>query len=94
MPEPKGDWASPWPLESADQVVQAFAGPVSMQTRSPTALIFPLERLVRELDGVEVLLDGAHAPGMVEIDLQQLRPTYYLIAFLELRRPLPSAHGR
>lgn len=44
---------------------------------SPTALVFPLERLLRELDGVEVLIDGAHAPGMVEINLQQLGPTYY-----------------
>jgi len=75
----------PFPIESADQVVQAIASRVSTKTRlvmidhitSPTALIFPLERLIRELGGVEVLVDGAHAPGMVEINLQQLKPTYY-----------------
>jgi len=75
----------PFPLESEDQVVQAITNCVSPKTRlvmtdhitSPTALVFPLERLLRELDGVEVLVDGAHAPGMVEINLQRLRPTYY-----------------
>ena len=75
----------PFPLESADQVVLAITDYVTPKTRlvmtdhitSPTALVFPLERLVRELDGVELLIDGAHAPGMFEIDLQQLRPTYY-----------------
>lgn len=75
----------PYPLESADQVVTAITSLVSRKTRlvmidhitSPTALLLPLERLLRELDGVEVLVDGAHAPGMVEINLQQLRPTYY-----------------
>jgi isopenicillin-N epimerase len=75
----------PFPLESADQIVQAITNCVTPRTRlvmidhitSPTALIFPLERLLRELGGVEVLVDGAHAPGMVEVNLQQLEPTYY-----------------
>ena len=75
----------PFPIESGDQVVAAVTACVSSKTRlvmvdhitSSTALIFPLERIVRALAGVDVLVDGAHAPGMLEVNLQRSAPTYY-----------------
>jgi isopenicillin-N epimerase len=77
----------PFPLRSADEITEAVLRAVTPQTRlamidhvtSDTALVFPIARLVRELEkrGVDTLVDGAHAPGMVPLDLQKLRPAYY-----------------
>lgn len=41
---------------------------------SPTAVHFPLELILPELAkrGIQTVVDGAHAPGMVDVDLQKL----------------------
>ena len=46
---------------------------------SPTALVFPLKKMIEECRkrGVLVLVDGAHAPGQMEINLEELRPDFY-----------------
>ena len=77
----------PFPCRDEEAIVAAVLQRVSPRTRlalldhvtSPTALILPLERLVSELRtrGVDTLVDGAHAPGMVPIGLSDLGAAYY-----------------
>jgi isopenicillin-N epimerase len=75
-------------VESPGQIVEIVLSRVTEQTRlalldhvtSPTAMVFPIEQLVRQLDqrGVDTLVDGAHAPGMVPLDVRRLGAAYYV----------------
>lgn len=77
----------PFPLADDGEVFDAIMDAVTERTRfamidhvtSPTALVFPVGRIVRALEqrGVEVLVDGAHAPGSVPLNLQSVLPHYY-----------------
>ena len=78
----------PYPIQSEQEVVDAIMRRVTVRTKlvllshvtSPTAVIMPVERIVRELDkrGIDVLVDGAHAPGMLDLNVEALNPTYYV----------------
>jgi len=77
----------PLPLAGPDQIIEAIAHQMNNRTRlvvashiaSASAIVLPVERIVKLCRdrGIEVLIDGAHAPGQIDIDLASLRPTYY-----------------
>ncbi|MEI1373642.1 aminotransferase class V-fold PLP-dependent enzyme [Nostoc sp. UHCC 0926] len=77
----------PFPIDSPQEVVAAVIERVSPKTRlalldhvtSQTGLIFPIQELVKELQqrGIDTLVDGAHAPGMISLNLEEIGATYY-----------------
>ncbi len=50
---------------------------------SPTGLVFPLTRLVEELQdrGILVLVDAAHVPGMVDVSIDRLNADFWVGSF-------------
>ena len=77
----------PFPLDGEDSVVNAVLAAATPRTRlalldhvtSPTAIVFPIARLVAALAerGIETLVDGAHAPGMLPLDVRTIGAAYY-----------------
>ncbi len=76
------------PVAGPGEVVEAVLRAVTPRTRlaivdhvtSPTGMVFPVAEIVRRLRerGVLSLIDGAHAPGMLPLDLAALAADYYV----------------
>jgi isopenicillin-N epimerase len=79
--------ALPFPRVAADEAVARVAAALTSRTRlavldhitSQSALVLPIKRMIAECHaaGVPVLVDGAHAPGQVDLDVTDLNADWY-----------------
>jgi isopenicillin-N epimerase len=78
----------PFPPSHPDDVVERILACAAPRVKlalvdhvtSPTGLVWPIATIVRELRerGIETLVDGAHAPGMIPLALEELGAAYYV----------------
>ncbi len=77
----------PFPVRSPGEILDAIKAATTDWTRlivvdhvtSATGLILPIEEIVEYAHGhgIRVLVDGAHAPGMVPLNLEKIGADYY-----------------
>lgn len=75
------------PVVDRDSLFSSIEQKINRRTRllvldhiaSPSGLIFPVKRLaaLARARGVKVLVDGAHAPGQLELDISSLGADWY-----------------
>jgi len=75
------------PVTSSDAIVEAVRKEITPRTRllvvshitSASAIVFPAQRLadLARASGIPIILDGAHTPGQVPIDIAALAPAFY-----------------
>lgn len=77
----------PFPVSDPGEFVAAYERAASPRTRlalvshvtSPTGLVLPVAEICRVMGakGIDVLVDGAHAPGMLPLNLAAVGAAYY-----------------
>lgn len=76
----------PFPIAGKEEVVSAVLDVITDRTAmllidhvtSATGIRLPIEEIIASIGGsFPVLVDGAHAPGMIEVDLDRLGATFY-----------------
>jgi len=75
------------PLTDSSSFIENFWDAVTNRTRviflshitSPTALIFPVDEICRRArqHGIITVIDGAHVPGQIDLDLDDLGADFY-----------------
>jgi isopenicillin-N epimerase len=75
------------PITSKEQIIEEFWKGYTPNTRvvflnqmsSATALLFPVKEIIEKAKtlGLITIVDGAHIPGHIELDIASLDPDYY-----------------
>jgi len=81
------DAAVPFPITDAEEIVSAIKNKITDRTKfaiidhitSPTGIIFPIEKIIPIFNerGIPIMIDGAHVPGMIDLDLSSLGADYF-----------------
>jgi len=76
------------PLVSEDQFCDDLVSRMNERTKilllshitSPTALLFPIKKVIDEARkrGIITVIDGAHAPGLIDLNLDELGADFYV----------------
>jgi isopenicillin-N epimerase len=76
------------PITSVSQIIEDLNSAIDDKTRilsishitSPTALIFPIKEICKIAHdrGLLTIVDGAHAPGQLDIDLDDMNVDFYI----------------
>jgi len=77
----------PLPFTTPEAFIEQFWNAVTPRTKvisishltSPTALIFPIGEIIKRAReaGIYTVIDGAHAPGQLNLNLTELDPDFY-----------------
>lgn len=77
-----------FPVIDEEEIITSMEAHFSARTRllvidhitSPTAVIFPVQRLcaLARARGIKVLVDGAHGPGQLDLDIPALGADWYV----------------
>lgn len=77
----------PLPTSGPQDMVEALLARVTPRTKlllvshvtSPTGLVLPVEQIISVMKerGIDTLVDGAHAPGMLPLNIDALGAAYY-----------------
>jgi isopenicillin-N epimerase len=78
----------PFPVVDASTIGETVLANVTASTRlvvldhvtSQSAMVLPIQDLVYQIEGsgIPTLVDGAHAPGMLELDLDSIGASFYV----------------
>lgn len=77
-----------YPLKREEDVLEVLAAGISSKTKllfidhvtSATGTVFPMGKIIPYFKekGIDVFVDGAHAPGMLDLDINKLGADYYV----------------
>jgi isopenicillin-N epimerase len=75
-------------LESSEQIIDLLVANIGEKTKlllidhisSISGIIFPVKEIIEifHQKGIPVLVDGAHAPGLLNLDIKELNPDWYV----------------
>ena len=78
----------PLPISTSDDIIQGIFEGLTNRTKvlivdhvsSASAIVFPVDEIISICKdrGILIIIDGAHAPGMIDVDIDSLAPDWYV----------------